>query len=207
MSCRTNQQVREELDRNQDGVNPDRQTRRHGDVLEEAAQALALDTNTNPGQVCDASQCVGATGVGEGGQLNKRNRTEEVVHQNEEEGGEQNRHERLVVLNAQGFLAEGVTSKHVAGFSNELSLAGNHGTLTCCGEEEDRNNHHGQQNQYVLLTESEITNGEEGGQMHVFRGRRHIGFREDQPVLDQSKSFLATSGYQEPMSAYKRLTC
>ena len=111
------------------------------------------------------------------------------------------------MLNAQGFLAEGVTSKHVAGFSNELSLAGNHGTLTCCGEEEDRNNHHGQQNQYVLLTESEITNGEEGGQMHVFRGRRHIGFREDQPVLDQSKSFLATSGYQEPMSAYKRLTC
>ena len=102
------------------------------------------------------------------------------------------------MLYAQGFLTEGVTSKHVAGLSDELSLAGNHGALTCCGEEEYRDNHHGQQNQYVLLTESEITNGEEGGQMHVFGGRRHIGFREDQPVLDQSKSFLATSGFKSP---------
>ena len=82
--------------------------------------------------------------MGEGGQLDERNRAVKVVHQNKEEGGEQNRDERLVVLNTQGFLAEGVASKQVAGLSDELSLSGNHGTLARCGEEEDRNNHHGE---------------------------------------------------------------
>ena len=55
----------------------------------------------------------------------------------------------------------------------------------------------------LIECNGEITNGEEGGKMHVFGVRRNIGpgFREDQPVLDQSKSFLAACGYQEPMPA------
>ncbi len=77
-----------------------------------AAQALALDTNANlrSGYATPASESVGATGW-EKEALNKRNRTVEVVHQNEEEGGEQNRHESICSAVRPGFLTEGADSQ------------------------------------------------------------------------------------------------
>ncbi|MCY1237708.1 hypothetical protein D9M72_504170 [compost metagenome] len=121
---RADQEVGDDLDRDNDRENVDRHARGYGGQLE-VLDPVLLHADGDPGQVDNGSQHVGAAYVREARKLDQRDGAVDVVHQDEEEEAEQQRDVLHEVLAANDVLGDAVADEAVRGLTCELQFAGN----------------------------------------------------------------------------------
>lgn len=199
---RTDDQVGDELDRDQEEVEQLGNVRRHGHLGHEVPKTMTLDADTDPGNVSNDGQDVGRAGVGQRGQLQNGDGPEQVVDQDEEEEAEQQRQPGPELLLTDDVAAQGVAHESVANFTQVLSFGRNQRLLANGPHEEAHDQNDRQEDQHRVLGEFEGADLEERREVHV----RNAGSLEALSLTnwgdDQWRSFLlpSTQSWSKPRS-------
>lgn len=149
----TNEEVRDDLDNDDQRKDGLRHSGWNRHDLEELA-TVTLEAKVDPVKVNNAGQSVGGSHVGGGWQLQERNGSEQVVNQDEEEEGHQDRDEALELALTDHVLCNAIANEGVCRLSKELELARNELALFGGSNEEPSNQCNGDEDEEHLLTET-----------------------------------------------------
>lgn len=150
---RADQEGRDDFDQDNQRKDGHRNTGRNSGVLE-VLDAVLLDAKDDPGEVHDRCQGICRSNMRGGGQLGQRDAAPQVVQQDKEEEGEQQRDERTEVLLTDDVASDRVADEVVAELAQELQPARNKLPLPRGSNKEPADQGNGQKDKQHLLSKA-----------------------------------------------------